>query len=411
MERMGLVSQVEAELEKMLSLELLPESRTLPSENKLSRCFGVSRGTVREALLRLAAKGLVVTHPGRQAQAVPLGQAVSLENLGVLLDGDGKLRPERWKLLEGYLALKRDMAVELLAACCEKASAADLEQLGQDCYALADAARWDTGERKWVWQEFDLLRLAAVAADRPGHLLLIHSLERAFRDMARWMQPCLDSKTVSDWARFVMNALTDRDAQKLRNALPPLLQAGDERLLLSLAPRSQPTAASESHITPSAPLACTPSAPEPTQLGRPDEVSANLSDSCTGSFEVPPAGASSPASIGVGACSEPEDATPAEVVIQTGGLGEVSANLSDRWTGSHEVPPTGAPSPESISARTGPGAEDGVPEEDGAQGLQESWSGSAQPVRVQPGETLPMPRPGSPPVAAHSCTQPCCCSE
>jgi DNA-binding FadR family transcriptional regulator len=310
MERMGLVSQVEAELEKMVSLELLPASRTLPSEGKLSRCFGVSRGTVREALLRLAAKGLVVTHPGRQAQAVPLGQAVSLENLGVLLDGEGKLRPERWKLLEGYLALKRDMAVELLAACCEKASAEDLEQLGQACFALADAARWDTGERKWVRQEFDLLRLAAVAADRPGHLLLIHSLERAFQGMARWMQPHLDSKMVSDWAWWAMNALTERDAQTLRSALPPLLQSADEHLLLSLAPPQQSTAVCESHSTQSVPTARETSAPEAPQPGGKGEVAANLSDSWTGLYEVPPTGGCPSEVASAGTCSAPEPAAP-----------------------------------------------------------------------------------------------------
>jgi DNA-binding GntR family transcriptional regulator len=64
MDRMGLVSQVEAELEKMLS-----------------RCFGVSRGTVREALLRLSTRGLVVQHPGRRTRAVPLDEAVTLEKM------------------------------------------------------------------------------------------------------------------------------------------------------------------------------------------------------------------------------------------------------------------------------------------------------------------------------------------
>jgi DNA-binding FadR family transcriptional regulator len=359
MERMGLVSQVEAELEKMLSLELLPASRTLPSEGKLSRCFGVSRGTVREALLRLVAKGLVVTHPGRQAQAVALGQAVSLENLGVLLDGEGRHRPERWRLLEGYLALKRDMAVELLAACCEKASAADLEELGQACFALADTARWDTGDRGWVRHEFDLLRLAAVVADRPGHMLLIHSLERAFRGMARWMQPHLDSKTVSDWAWCAMSALAERKAERLRRELPPLLQAGDERLLQSLTPRSQPVAASEVHSVPGPPQTSGPSAPEAAQAGEP---------------------------------------------------GEVSANLSDRWIGSCEVPPTRASPPEAISAGDGPEPKDAMPREGYPPDLEESWSACTHSAPVQPWGTLPMPRPGSPPTAAHSCTQPCCCS-
>ncbi len=106
MERMGLVSQVEAELERMLSLDTLPADRSLPSEQKLARHYGVSRGTVREALLRLSTRGLVVQHPGRRTRAVALDEAVSLESLSVALNGEGRAQPGRWRLLEGFFSLK-----------------------------------------------------------------------------------------------------------------------------------------------------------------------------------------------------------------------------------------------------------------------------------------------------------------
>ena len=346
---MGLVAQVEAELEKMLSLELLPADGILPSESKLSRCFGVSRGTVREALLRLVAKGLVVTHPGRQARAVPLGQAVSLENMGVLLEGDGRLRPERRRLLEGYLALKRDITVELLAACCERANAEDLAELGQVCFALGDSAHWDMGDRKWVQQEFDLLRLAALAADRPGHVLLIHSLERAFRGMASWLQPRLHSEAVRPWAWWVMNTLAEKDAQALRQELPALLQAGDEKLLLSLTP-----------ISPGVPPPTPPPAPEATQAGGPGEVAADLSDSREGWCRSSPTGASPP---------------PVEV----------------RGEAAH------APEP-------------AAPEEGGASDSEEGWDTGLQPPLVPSGERGRVPRLDAPLTTDPPCTQPCCCS-
>ncbi len=43
MERMGLVSQVEAELERRLSLGLLPADGGLPSEHKLARTLALLR--------------------------------------------------------------------------------------------------------------------------------------------------------------------------------------------------------------------------------------------------------------------------------------------------------------------------------------------------------------------------------
>ncbi|HEX8706045.1 MAG TPA: winged helix-turn-helix domain-containing protein [Myxococcaceae bacterium] len=70
MERLGLVAQVEAELEKMLALGLLPPDGKMPSEHGLARCFKVSRGTVREALRSLSAKGLVEQYPGRRTRVV-----------------------------------------------------------------------------------------------------------------------------------------------------------------------------------------------------------------------------------------------------------------------------------------------------------------------------------------------------
>jgi len=359
MERMGLVAQVEAELEKMLSLELLPANGILPSEGKLSRCFGVSRGTVREALLRLAAKGLVITHPGRQAQAVPLGQAVSLENLGVLLDGDGRLRPGRWRLLEGYLALKRDVTVELLAACCETASHADLKQLAGDCFVLGDSAHWDTGDRKWVRQEFDLLRLAALAANRPGHLLLIQSLERSFWSMASWMQPHLASETVRPWTLCAMKALDEKDAHTLRKQLPSLLQAGDERLLLSLAPPCQPTGVCAPAPASGEPPPPPVSAPEAAQAGGPDQVVTNLSDSCTGSCQLPPTGASPPEPVCAGGRREPESTAPGD-----------------------ESPPD----------------------------PEWSWGAGLHPPPVQHGETRPVPHSCAPLATTHPCIQRCCCS-
>src|SRR5262245_11922847 len=120
MERWGLVSQLEAELERRISLGLVPQEGKLPSERTLASQYGVSRTTAREALVRLRARGLVEVHPGRRARAVVMEEAVKLENLGTALLGEGPSHPERHMLLAGYLELKREVTVELLAACCEK---------------------------------------------------------------------------------------------------------------------------------------------------------------------------------------------------------------------------------------------------------------------------------------------------
>lgn len=230
MERTGLVARIEEDLERVISLGKLPRNGFLPSEQVLARRHGVSRATAREALLRLAVRGLVVQHPGRRSRAVPLQESVTLENLSVALHAEGPAHPERRRLLEGFFELKREMTVELLAACCEHASHADLNSLLDVCFLLEQKTPW---EEKIIRakREFELLRLAALAANRLGHFLLIQSLERSFWAMAERVLPHLDCEAVSRWALCAFHALGERNAQALRHELPALLRAADERLL------------------------------------------------------------------------------------------------------------------------------------------------------------------------------------
>jgi DNA-binding FadR family transcriptional regulator len=305
MERVGLVSQVEAELEKMLALGLLPPDGKFPSEHGLARCFGVSRGTVREAIRSLTTRGLVVPYPGKRTRVVAWDQALNLETLSVALTGDGRLLPGRHELLEGFLALKREITVDLLVACCETASPADLDQLSQACFLLEDTARWDTGEGKWVWQEFDLLKQAACIAERMGHLLLIQSLERTFKGMAKWALPHLNAKAVQSWARCATLALDDKNVQALRHKLPPLLKAVTERLLQSITPPRQPPSPRDLSPTVEEQSPGRPTTPEAMKEGVSGPENPILSDSRAGSREVLPPGGSPPEFGSADTCHEP----------------------------------------------------------------------------------------------------------
>ncbi|WP_083968042.1 FadR/GntR family transcriptional regulator [Hyalangium minutum] len=271
MERMGFVAHIEEDLERTISQGRLPASGFLPSESLLARQYGVSRTTVREALLRLAARGLVVQHPGRKTRAVAMDVAVTLENLSVALHAEGPAHPERRRLLEGYLELKREMTVELLSACCERATQADLETLQDACFMLREEARWK-GRPGWVEREFNLLRQAAIFSGRPGHFLLIQSLERSFWGMSGRLLPHLDGEAICGWAHAAFSALHDKDVQALKHQLAPLLQACDERLLRGLSALQD---AARPHMIPLGPTELprkqpSQEAPFPDQNSRPD---------------------------------------------------------------------------------------------------------------------------------------------
>lgn len=290
MERTGLVARIEEDLERLISLGKLPRDGFLPSEQVLARRHGVSRATAREALSRLAVRGLVVQHPGRRSRAVPLQDSVTLESLSVALHAEGPEHPERLRLLEGFFELRREMTVELLAACCEHASETELSALLDVCFLLEQKAPW---EEKGVRakREFELLRLAALAANRPGHFLLIQSLERSFWAMAGRLLPHLDCEAINRWALCAFNALGERNAQALRQDLPALLWAADERLLKApassgeLRPNPSTCQTGSHRAPPAAPHALMSSH---TELPEADE--ALLSACQTSPFRVVPSG-------------------------------------------------------------------------------------------------------------------------
>jgi DNA-binding FadR family transcriptional regulator len=312
MEWVGLVGRVEQDLERTISQGLLPKDGFLPSEHSLAKYYGVSRTTVREAIRRLAARDLVVQHPGRRSRAVALDEAVTLENLSVVLNGEGPIPPERLRLLEGFLALKRDTAVELLVACCEHASARHLDKLQALSFALMDSASWEPAPGRWVAMEFDLLRLAAQVTNRPGQALLLQSLERSYRAMAGHLLPHVDASSIRRWALCAFHALGEKDIPKLRQELPGLLQAGDEHLLRRLVPSHEPV-----------------ETPMPSSAADPSPL-------CRRTEPGPPAS-------GDDASTHPP--------VQGGETEPDSPNLSSCWTGLSAAQPTG-PLP---SASPGPG--------------------------------------------------------
>ncbi|GMU03875.1 FadR/GntR family transcriptional regulator [Corallococcus caeni] len=246
MVQVGLVAYVEEQLEREISLRRLPRNGQLGSEQVLARRYGVSRSTVREALRRLAARGLVVQRPGRVARAVALDESLTLENLGMALHDERS--EECRRLLEGYFSLKRQVLVELLVDCCASASEADRHQLEATCFNLWDLARWEPGVR-CAQLEFELLRLAAQAAARPGHLLLIQSLQRAMRGKAARLLSFIGGESLRQWAVCAMHALSERDARAIQHQLPALLKACDEGVLDAFAPVPQGHASPEDYRT------------------------------------------------------------------------------------------------------------------------------------------------------------------
>ncbi|RKH59032.1 GntR family transcriptional regulator [Corallococcus aberystwythensis] len=172
-----------------------------------------------------------------------LDESLTLENLGLALH-DTRTQESR-RLLEGFFSLKRQVLVELLSDCCANASAVAMGPLESTCYALQDAARWYHPKERCAQLEFELLRLCAQVASRPGHLLLIQSLQRAFRGISDRLLPFMGGDAMRQWVICALDALYARDVQALQHQLPALMKTYDELVLDQLAPVPREQAAPE----------------------------------------------------------------------------------------------------------------------------------------------------------------------
>ena len=89
--RVPIVSQVEERIRELIDSKKYTEGMKLPTENELCQSMNVGRGTVREALRLLQAKGMVEIKPGRGA-FVASKQAVDINPVVWLVQNEKELR-------------------------------------------------------------------------------------------------------------------------------------------------------------------------------------------------------------------------------------------------------------------------------------------------------------------------------
>lgn len=126
--------QVAAELERDLLRE---ENRgMLPTERELAGRFGVSRGTVREAVARLSAKALVKVRPCTGIQSIG-PRAWTVDRMAELIDAH-RSEPIGARYLEDYLEARRLVLGEVVALACARRS--------EDDVATVNFLVWDLGQ-------------------------------------------------------------------------------------------------------------------------------------------------------------------------------------------------------------------------------------------------------------------------
>jgi DNA-binding FadR family transcriptional regulator len=198
----------------------------LPPERSLAAGLGISRLTLRAALARLEAEGLVRARQGEGVRVLDLGANATL---GVLAHMDLSARPE---VVRSFLELRRAVAAEAVALGCERASKASIDALEK----MAEAQATEEDPERYARRDVEFARAVLEASGSFAALLLFNALAPVYA-----AHPELSQALVSDRERSLAGyaatvaLLRAGDANQARTLVREALEAVDASALAALA--------------------------------------------------------------------------------------------------------------------------------------------------------------------------------
>jgi DNA-binding FadR family transcriptional regulator len=182
----------------------------------------VSRLTLRAALARLEAEGLVRARQGDGVHVLDPWRNATLALLEHLPFGG------RSELMRSFLELRRAVAAEAVALACARATEDELAAIA----ALVEAQRREHDRDAYVRRDFAISRALLEAAHSPAMLLLFNAIELVHRAHPELATALLADREAS-LASYdgMLSALRARDAVAARATLRAMLEAADEAAL------------------------------------------------------------------------------------------------------------------------------------------------------------------------------------
>lgn len=162
---------------KILSGEFKADSM-LPAERKLAEELGISRHTLRPAIARLEAEGLVSV---RQGDGVKVRDFRATAGLDIVRHFPKEMQDRH---LRAFLELRRAIALEAIGLACERSSSIDLSRLEE----LANLQEAETDKDRFIERDLEFSRELLRCIDNLPMELLFNSLTSYYRvrpDIAR----------------------------------------------------------------------------------------------------------------------------------------------------------------------------------------------------------------------------------
>ncbi len=213
--------------EELILSGALAVGERLPPERDLAKRLGVSRPVVHEALVDIAAKGLVSLTPRIGATVNDFCRQGSIALLTSLLEyHQGKLDP---KLLDGMLNMRLLMETENARLAARHRTESQLKEFD----ALLEQERQaNHTELDTITQlDFEFHLLIAIATDNLLYPLLLNSFKPVYTNLTRqFFKDCSVVPWVFECHHQLVSAIRLQEEQKAMGIMRRLLKHGEKRL-------------------------------------------------------------------------------------------------------------------------------------------------------------------------------------
>jgi DNA-binding FadR family transcriptional regulator len=197
----------------------------LPSERELSLALGVNRLTLRAALGRLEALGLVATRHGAGTVVTSWRERAGLESLAALMGSLRHGEPAWFDLAVSMLELRRVLATEAVALAAERHTpeqlAAIVKAADEQRTRLADPIEHARGELAFE-------RLVIRAAGNVAFELVLNMFARFPDDQPQAVAALYDERTHAPiFYDLIIDLIRGRDAERARDVMRRSFEAID----------------------------------------------------------------------------------------------------------------------------------------------------------------------------------------
>jgi GntR family transcriptional regulator, transcriptional repressor for pyruvate dehydrogenase complex len=224
--RSSVVDAVSDRLRNEILAGRIAAGSRLPSERELSLALGVNRLTLRAALARLEAMGLVSTRHGSGTEVVSWRERAGLEALTMVLKSLERAEPAWIELLSSLLEVRRVLVSEAVALAAERHTEEDLAAIKalatEQAKHLADPLAFALGD-------LEIQRVIVRAAHNVGFELILNSFSRFPEENPELLAELYDRREESlPFYEVLVELVRAGDGEAARHALRAAFNAMDQ---------------------------------------------------------------------------------------------------------------------------------------------------------------------------------------